>query len=144
METVHSTQILLPVVALVFLVIAVFLFTMVSRITQMNRDRVHPQQVQTRAEMAVKIKDSRASDQLANLFEAPILFYLACLLIYLLGVADGLYLVLAWLFVIFRLVQAGIHLSFNNVRLRAGVFGLGLLTLGIIWVRIALEMIAFG
>ena len=122
METVHSTQILLPVVALVFLVIAVFLFTMVSRITQMNRDRVHPQQVQTRAEMAVKIKDSRASDHLANLFEAPILFYLACLMIYLLGVADGLYLVLAWLFVIFRLVQAGIHLSFNNVRLRAGVW----------------------
>ena len=144
METVHSTHILLPVVVMVFLVIAVFLFTVVSRITQMNRDRVHPQQVQTRAEMAARIKDSRASDHLANLFEAPILFYLGCLLIYLLGFTDGLYLVLAWLFVVFRLIQAGIHLSFNNVRLRASVFGLGLLTLGIIWVRIAIELSALG
>lgn len=144
METMHSAQILLPVVAVVFLIITVFLLTVVSRIVQMNRERIHPQQVQTRAEMAARVKDSRASDHLSNLFEAPVLFFFACILIYLLDISDGLYIALAWLFVLFRLVQAGIHLSFNNVRLRASIFGLGLLTLGVIWVRLALELIALG
>lgn len=144
METMHSAQILLPVAAIVFLMIAVFSVTVISRITQMSRERIHPQQVRTRAEMATRVKDSRASDHLSNLFEAPVLFFFACILIYMLDISDGSYLALAWLFVLFRLVQAGVHLSFNNVRLRASVFGLGLLTLSVIWVRISLELITLG
>ncbi|MEM1080591.1 MAG: MAPEG family protein [Pseudomonadota bacterium] len=136
----QSTDILLPVAAMVFLVFLVFFATIISRVTQMNRDRIHPQQVNTRAEMAARVKDSRASDHLANLFEAPVLFYLACIVIVLLDTIDTAYLWLAWLFVAFRYLQALVHLTFNNVRTRAAVFGLGVATGIVIWARLVLDL----
>ena len=140
METIQSAEILLPVVVMVLLTIAVFLWTVVSRVTQMNKARIHPQQVKTRSEMAAKVTDSRASDHLANMFEAPVLFYVACIVVYLLGISDSLFLGLAWLFVSLRFAQALIHLSVNHVTTRASVFGLGLLMVLVIWVRIAIEL----
>ena len=48
--------------------------------------------------------------------------------------ADLLFVILAWLFVIFRILQAAIHVTNNDVRLRGGFYGVGALVLVIMWV----------
>ncbi len=142
MQDIEAIQILIPILPMVALVFMLFFGTIISRVTQMKRNRVHPQQVQSRVQMAERVRDSRASDHLANLFEAPILFYVACVLIFLLGIQDSLSIALAWLFVTFRYIQAAIHLSVNHVLTRATVFGLGLLTLAVLWLRIAVALLS--
>src|SRR6185312_859904 len=66
-----------PAVAMVALTIVVWLRMYFMRIAQMQRERIHPQAVATSALAAAKLTDSRAADNFRNLFELPVLFYLA-------------------------------------------------------------------
>ena len=49
----------------------------------------------------------------ANLFEAPVLFFAACIAGIALHVAGALFLTLAWLYVALRLVLTAIHTGAN-------------------------------
>jgi hypothetical protein len=70
----------------------------------------------------------------SNQFELPVLFYVLTLLAIMTRHADVLFVTLAWLFVVFRVLQAAIHVTNNDVRLRGGFYGIGALVLVIMWV----------
>ena len=70
----------------------------------------------------------------SNQFELPVLFYILTLLAIITHHADWLFVILAWLFVIFRILQAVIHVTNNDVRLRGGFYGVGALVLVVMWV----------
>lgn len=70
----------------------------------------------------------------ANMFELPVLFYVAGLASMALGVASPLMLTLAWFFVACRVVHAAIHMSYNHVGHRATVFWIGSMTVLAMWV----------
>ena len=67
----------------------------------------------------------KTSRKLANLFTVPVLFYAAGILYAALEMSDSIPVTLAWLFVIYRLIHTGIHLSYNNVMHWLVVFGVG-------------------
>ncbi len=73
------------------------------------------------------------SNAFANPFELPVLFYILTLLVVMTRHADVLFVTLAWLFVVFRILRATIHVTSNNVRLRGGFYGIGALVLVIMW-----------
>src|SRR6185503_19061813 len=56
----------------------------------------------------------KASRHFTNLFEAPTLFYVACLAAMVAGVAGPVFLVLAWGYVAARAVHAIVHLGGNR------------------------------
>jgi hypothetical protein len=64
-----------------------------------------------------------------NQFEVPILFYIVTILIWLMGSVNIFVHVLAWIFVITRIVHATIHVTSNYVPLRRKVFMIGCLVL---------------
>ena len=68
--------------------------------------------------------DKRAANQ-RNQFELPVLFYAVVAFALISKGADFLMLVLAWLFVLTRLVHAAIHVGPNKVRWRSPAFALG-------------------
>jgi hypothetical protein len=70
----------------------------------------------------------------ANQFELPVLFYVLAILEIVTHHADLLFVVLAWIFVSMRVLQAGIHVTNNNVRLRGAFYGVGAIVLVIMWV----------
>jgi hypothetical protein len=78
----------------------------------------------------------------ANLFEAPIIFYAACLTIFSLQAVTPSIYFMAWAYAVFRIAQSTIHLSYNNVRHRAYAFLLGWIALGALWVQIAMAVFA--
>ncbi|HWA90922.1 MAG TPA: MAPEG family protein [Rhizomicrobium sp.] len=59
-----------------------------------------------------------------NLLELPMLFYVICLMAYVLARVDMAFLVLAWGYVALRAVHSLIHVSYNNVRHRLRAFAL--------------------
>ena len=71
-----------------------------------------------------------------NLLELPILFYVACLVVYVIGKVDAWSLGLAWLYVGLRIGHSVVHLTYNHVIHRMRVFALSVLVLLLLWVRI--------
>jgi len=77
----------------------------------------------------------------SNQFELPVLFYVLTILAYVTHHAGTLFVVLAWVFVIFRLLQAYVHVTNNKVMLRGMFFGVSALALAINWVVFIVEIL---
>ena len=78
---------------------------------------------------------------LGNQFELPVLFYVLTILAYVTHHAGTLFVVLAWVFVIFRLLQAYVHVTNNKVRLRGIFFGISALALAIMWIVFIVQIL---
>jgi hypothetical protein len=68
-----------------------------------------------------------------NQLELPILFYVLTILAWDTHHAGTVFVALAWLFVICRVIQAVIHVTENHVRRRGLAFILGAIVLAIMW-----------
>ena len=77
----------------------------------------------------------------ANQFELPVLFYVLTILAWVTRHADLIFVVLAWVFVIFRYLQAGVHVTSNRVRLRGSFFIVSAIVLAIMWVIFIVEIL---
>jgi hypothetical protein len=107
------------------------------RIGQMKRERIHPQSVATSAEASARLTDSRAADNFRNLFELPVLFYVAVLLAAQTWLVSPLTVGLAWLFVLLRVLHSWIHCTYNKVMHRFKVYVAGGAVLWVLWGVIA-------
>ena len=108
------------------------------RIPEIKRKRIDHAELKDRAEAHGLLGDSAAaSNNLKNLFELPILFYVAILLALGLMVQDPLLVWLSWGFVGLRAVHSLIHCSYNNVMHRFAFYAASCLVLLLIWVRLA-------
>ena len=65
---------------------------------------------------------TKTKRHLSNLFEMPILFYVACLTAFVLGLDSALLIYLGWGYVIVRAFHAFIHLTYNKVVHRITAF----------------------
>ena len=128
-----DTRIFLPALAMAGLTFVVWLRMYFSRIGEMKRERVHPQAVATSVQMAALLKDTRAADNFRNLFELPVLFYMAVIVAAASGQVTTLVLSLAWLFVAFRILHSAIHCSYNKVMHRFQAYLAGGIVLWILW-----------
>ena len=77
----------------------------------------------------------------SNQFELPVLFYVLTILAYFTHHAGFLFVALAWIFVIFRILHAYVHVTSNNVRVRGPPFGVSALALAIMWIIYIVEML---
>ena len=77
----------------------------------------------------------------SNQFELPVLFYVLTILAWVTRHADLIFVVLAWVFVVFRCLQAYVHVTSNKVRLRGAFFGVSALVLAIMWVIYIVEIL---
>jgi hypothetical protein len=75
--------------------------------------------------------------QVANTFhnqlELPVLFYVLTILAWETHHAGTVFVALAWLFVILRVIQTAIHVTDNHVRRRGLAFIVGAIVLAIMW-----------
>ncbi|HTA64937.1 MAG TPA: MAPEG family protein [Xanthomonadaceae bacterium] len=82
---------------------------------------------------------ARAARHFVNLFEAPTLFYAACIAAMVVHDADVAMLVLAWAYVAARVAHAVIHLGGNRVRHRLRAYFAGWLVLLAMWGHIVVH-----
>jgi hypothetical protein len=127
-----------PVFAMVGLTFAVWVRMYAVRIPEMRRRRIHPQSVRTSTLKAGAYEDVRASDNFVNLFEVPVLFYVAAFTAILLGLVTPLSLGLAWAYVGLRVLHSLIQCSYNKVMHRFAVYSLSCLVLLALWAWLAL------
>jgi hypothetical protein len=77
----------------------------------------------------------------SNQFELPVLFYVLTILAWVTRHADLIFVLLAWIFVIFRYLQAYVHVTSNRVRRRGSFFIVSAIVLAVMWVIYIVEML---
>ncbi|GAB2867697.1 MAPEG family protein [Pseudoduganella ginsengisoli] len=77
-----------------------------------------------------------------NLLEAPVLFYVACIVLFATAGATHATVALAWLYVALRIVHSLIHLTYNDVMHRLSAFASSNVVLAIMWLLTALHIAA--
>ena len=77
----------------------------------------------------------------SNLYEAPTLFYIACLMAFSLQLESIFILAMAWLYVAVRLIHSVIHLTYNRVYHRLTAFLTSQFILIAIWILLFIEII---
>jgi hypothetical protein len=79
-----------------------------------------------------------------NQLELPLLFYVLTILAWITRHADLLFVLLAWVFVVLRVLHAYVHVTSNHLRQRATLFVSGAIVLAVMWaifmVRIVLGL----
>jgi hypothetical protein len=129
---------LLPLLAQVFLTFAVWIYMYVTRLSEIRRKNINPQNLDTRVRSQSLLTESpRQADNLKNLFELPVLFYVAALLSMVLMIQDQFLVQLAWAYVALRYVHSFVHCTYNRVMHRFTAYAASCLVLMLIWARLA-------
>lgn len=76
-----------------------------------------------------------------NQFQLPVLFYVLTILAIITRHADFLFIVMAWLFVLTRVVHAYVHTGTNYLRHRFNAFAAGFFILLVMWVIFAVRIL---
>jgi hypothetical protein len=126
-----------PMLAMVLLTGSVLAILFRSRVRAVREGKVtarYYRLYQSEIEPDYAVKPAR---HFSNLFEAPTLFYAACLAAMVTHQATPLILSLAWIYVALRLIHAFAHLGSNRLRRRMPVYFLSWLVLLALWISIA-------
>ena len=69
------------------------------------------------------------------------MFYVLTILAFITHHAGVVFVVLAWVYVLFRYLHAYVHVTSNIVRLRGALFGISTLVLAVMWVIYIVEVL---
>ena len=86
-------------------------------------------------------RTTQAANAFSNQFELPVLFYVLTILAWVTRHAGIVFVVLAWIFVICRVLQAYVHVTSNVVRYRGLFFSIGAVVLMIMWALYIIEVL---
>ncbi|HEY2138363.1 MAG TPA: MAPEG family protein [Xanthobacteraceae bacterium] len=132
--------ILIPLFVQVALVFGLLIWMCVRRGGDFRSGAVDPDKVALREPLYPE-RTTQAAYAYSNQFELPVLFYVLVALLIATRHADLIFVVLAWVFVITRLIQAGIHVTSNVIRWRGLAFGAGAIVLLVMWIIYAVEIL---
>jgi hypothetical protein len=125
--------VLLPLFVEVLLTFGVMFGMMYFRTSTLRRGETRLEDIALR-EPNWPVRATQFGYSFANQFELPVLFYVLTILEVVTRHADLLFVILAWIFVVMRILQATVHVTNNNVRVRGGFYGVGAIVLVIMWI----------
>jgi hypothetical protein len=133
-------MVLLPLFVQVLLTFVLCFWIPIVSVPLLRRGAVRPQDVDLRQPNWPR-PIQQINNCYTNQLELPVLFYVLTILAYVTHHAGVLFVVLAWVFVLARLVHAYIHITSNNIDHRGPVFGVGAIVLAIMWLIYIIEIL---
>lgn len=122
-----------PAVALMAWTMVMWLWMYVTRIPAMSRARVDPDSLVRNPDAGLdRVLPPEVQWKAHNynhLHEAPTVFYAVAIVLAIVGQGDGWNAVIAWIYVILRVVHSLVHATVNKVVVRFALFVLSSLAL---------------
>ncbi|MGI9326137.1 MAG: MAPEG family protein [Pseudomonadales bacterium] len=145
LTTLTGGQILVPFFGMMLLTLVVWIYMYTKRLTWFIQNPEAGAEIRTPEQLNSIIPESinRPSNNLKNLFELPVLFYLLCLYLLLLQQVDEVHIFCAYGFLVMRALHSIVHCTINHVLIR---FSLYLLASACLWtmvVRAALHVFGY-
>ncbi len=132
--------ILLPLLVQVALTLYLGIWLASQRVPMIRRREVHPRDIAL-GQPNWPAHTLQVGNSFRNQFELPALFYVLTILSVITKHADLVFVILAWVFVLSRLVHAYIHTTSNRLSRRGMWYGIGALVLLIMWLIFAVRML---
>jgi len=132
--------ILLPLFVQVALTFVLGFWTGGARFAAVRRGEVRPRDIALRQPNWPQ-QETQIANAYQNQLELPVLFYVLTILAVFTRHADLLFVVLAWIFVLSRLVHVYIHVTSNHVGQRFAAFLVGAVVLAGMWLIFALRIL---
>ena len=132
----ERTDILFPVVALAMLTFVVLLLIPLRRFRAGAAGQVDFDDFRYGESARVPPAVSLPNRNMMNLLELPVLFYVACLILYVTDRVSSVALGLAWGYVGLRIAHSAIHLTYNRVRDRLTVYAASNFALVTLWMNL--------
>ncbi len=128
--------VLSPLFVEVILTFALMLLMGKLRNDDYSSGSVKPQDIALR-EQKWPARTAQAANSFSNQFELPVLLYVLTILVWITRHAGYAFVVLAWIFVISRVLQAYVHVTSNRVRRRGAFYIVGAVVLMVMWESIS-------
>ena len=132
--------ILYPLIALATWTFGVLSILPVVRIRAARRGEVRASDFRLGESAAVPESVRLPNRNYMNLLELPVLFYVACLMLFTVRGVAPTALALAWNYVALRMLHGLIHLGYNNVLHRPAAFAASNAVLIVLWVVAAMHI----
>ena len=124
--------VLLPLFVLVVLTFLIGFRLAYLRVSTVRAGQVHPRDIALR-EPNWPAPVRQIENAYHNQLELPLLFYVLTILAIMTKHGDLLFVLLAWVFVVLRVIHATIHVTDNNVPRRAVIFLASVIVLAVMW-----------
>ncbi|MCD2315064.1 MAPEG family protein [Sphingomonas sp. IC-11] len=135
-------ELLWPTFALVALIFVVWFTLFIQRFTHMRR---HPPGPRDFADGEAALRYFRPvempANNLANLFEMPVLYFALVPLLILTGQANHVQVALAWMFVLARSIHSFIHIGPKKVQWRFFAYLASVIVLMAMWIGFFVDML---
>ncbi len=132
--------VLLPLFVLVLLTFVLGFWAAYLRVQAVRGGEVKPRDIALR-EPNWPPHVLKIANAFHNQLELPLLFYVLTILAWITKQADLLFVVLAWIFVVLRLLHAAVHVTSNHLGKRAMLFIAGAAVLAVMWLIFALRIL---
>jgi len=129
-----------PMFAMVVLTVIVGLVMLKIRIQAVRTGGLDPRYFKTYNVGTPPESVVQSGRHFTNLFEVPVLFYVACLTAMMIGIENTATVPLAWVFVVSRLAHAWVHLGSNKIFLRMAFFLAGMAAVLALWTVIVIHV----
>jgi hypothetical protein len=133
---------LLPLFVQIALTLGLGIWLVLLRGRDLRSRAVHPSKIALR-EPNWPAHTQQVGYCFSNQFELPVLFYVLTILEIVTRHADFIFLILAWVFVLTRIMHAVVHTTTNRIRFRGSWYAFGAVALVIAWI-IFIVRILFG
>jgi len=135
------TQILYPVFAMFYLIAFVLARMAVMRFGAVARREMDPRFYRTYDEGQEPSHMRVVTRHFINLFEVPVLFYVAVILTYVTDEVSYWLVGCAWAYVALRYVHTWVHLGTNDVLTRFRVYGVSGVVLLVMWTSLLVQLL---
>jgi hypothetical protein len=129
-----------PVLAQVALTLLLVLWTGRVRVAAVRRRDVRVRDIALSND-AWPDSAKKVSNNMHNQYETPVLFYVLCGVATYVGETGIVMTVLAWLYVLTRVIHTAIHVTTNRVSHRFFVFAAGVLVLILMWLVVVIRLL---
>jgi hypothetical protein len=130
-------SIFVPVIALVALTFVILLLVPFQRFKAGREGRVSVNDFKYGESANVPPHVAIPNRNLMNLLEMPLLFYVACVTLYVTQNVTRPLMLMAWIYVALRVTHSLVHVTYNKVMHRLTFYAASNVVLAIIWIRIA-------
>lgn len=131
-------ELVYPMAAMVVLTFGVMFAMFRARVRAVRAGEADAGYFKTYQEGREPRHTAQLSRQVTNLFETPVLFYVACVTAMVTELSGLVMVVLAWLYVGLRIAHAWVHTGSNRLGPRVRIYGASWLVLLAMWTILVL------
>jgi len=136
----NGFEIIYPMLAMVILTFVVLIALFRSRVRAVRNGEVSGHYFKIYQGQGEPESSAKLSRQFTNIFESPTLFYVVCLAALATAQSTIAFQLMAWSYVLLRVVHAYIHTGKNKIRPRLTVYFASWMVLMVMWTYLAIRI----